>query len=124
VPFPSIYSITWKWDATTHSWDRYTQFAGLDKTGTGQIESPKNVIVQYVTYENGVGTMASYANLQSGGVVDVFTDGKEITGTWARHSKSTPIQYLDSKGKAIRLTPGQTWVDLLDNGAPALSVTH
>lgn len=124
VPFPSIYPITWKWDAATHSWDRYTQFAGLDKTGTGQIESPKNVVVQYVTYVNGIGTMASYANLQSGGVVDVFTDGKEITGTWARHSKSTPIQYLDSKGKAIRLTPGQTWVDLLDNGAPALSVTH
>jgi hypothetical protein len=124
VPFPSIYPITWLWDTKTHSWDRSTQFAGADYTGSGTRESPKNVIVQYVNYVNGLGTMASYADLQHGGVADVFTDGKEITGTWARHSKSTPIQYLDAAGKGIRLTPGQTWVELLDNGAPAMTITH
>jgi len=123
VNFPSIYPMTWTWNATTHSWDRSTQFAGPDFTANHVRESPKNVIVNYVNYVNGVGAFTSYANMQSGGVADVFTDGKEIVGTWARHSKDTPIQYLDAKGKAIRLTPGQTWVELLNNGAP-VTVTH
>ncbi len=123
VNFPSIYPMTWTWDAVTKSWDRSTQFAGPDYTGNHVRESPKNVIVNYVNYVNGVGAFTSYANLQSGGVAEVFTDGKEIVGTWARHSQSSPIQYLDAHGKAIRLTPGQTWVELLDNGAP-VAVTH
>ncbi|MBW4030879.1 MAG: DUF3048 domain-containing protein [Acidobacteria bacterium] len=123
VNFPSIYPMTWTWDTTTHSWDRSTQFAGPDYTANHVRESPKNVIVNYVNYVNGVGAFTSYANMQSGGVADVFTDGKEIVGTWARHSKNTPIEYLDAKGKAIRLTPGQTWVELLNNGAP-VTVTH
>ena len=123
VNFPSIYPMTWTWNALTKSWDRSTQFAGPDYTGNHVRESPKNVIVNYVNYVNGVGAFTSYANLQSGGVAEVFTDGKEIVGTWARHSKSSPIQYLDSKGHGIRLTPGQTWVELLDNGAPVI-VTH
>ncbi len=122
VPFPSIFSVTWTWNTTTHSWDR-TYFGKPDFTGTGTRESPKNVVVTFVNYVNGVGTMASYADLQSGGVADVFTDGKEITGTWARHSKSSPIQYLDASGKAIHMTPGQTWVELAVRGT-AVNVTQ
>jgi len=124
VPFPSIYPVTWTWDTTTHSWDRSTVFGGLDYTGNHTRMSPKNVIVMHINYVNGLGTMASYADLNSGGVVNVFTDGKEIIGTWARpnHDKTKALVYIDSKGKAIRLTPGQTWVELLDNG-PALSIT-
>jgi len=124
VPFPSFYPVTWTWDTVTHSWDRSTVFGGLDYTGTHTRMSPKNVIVMHINYINGLGTMASYADLTHGGVVNVFTDGKEITGTWARpnHDKSKALVYIDSTGKAIRLTPGQTWVELLDNG-PALTIT-
>jgi len=123
VPFPSEYPVTWTWDTVTHSWDRSTVFGGLDYTGTHTRMSPKNVIVMHINYINGLGTMASYADLTHGGVVNVFTDGKEITGTWARpnHDKSKPLVYVDAKGKFIRLTPGQTWVELLDNG-PALTI--
>ena len=130
VPYQSIYPITWKWNTTTHSWDRYTNFnapaaPNIDLTGTGAVESPKNVVVMYVNYPGGgPGAFTSYADLQSGGVVKVFTGGKEISGTWARpgHDKAKPIVYIDTKGKAIRLTPGQTWVELLDVGAPAMLV--
>ena len=123
VPFPSEYPVTWTWDSVTQSWDRSTVFGGLDYTGTHTRMSPKNVIVMHINYVNGLGTMASYADLNSGGVVNIFTDHKEITGTWARpgHDKSKALVYLDASGKTILLTPGQTWVELLDNG-PALSI--
>ncbi|OYV58408.1 MAG: hypothetical protein B7Z69_09625, partial [Actinobacteria bacterium 21-73-9] len=123
VPFPSIYPVTWTWDAATGSWDR-TLFGKPDVTGTGQRESPKNVIVMEINYVNGVGTFTSYADLQGSGPVTVFTDGHEVTGTWSRGaSKSDVIQYDGANGKPIALTPGQTWVELLDN-AVTPQVTH
>lgn len=123
VPFPSIYPVTWTWDTTTQSWDR-TLFGQPDVTGTGQRESPKNVIVMYVNYVNGIGTENSYANLQGSGEAIVFTDGHEIQGTWSRGpSKADILQYQTPSGAAIKLTPGQTWVELLNVGA-TLSITR
>ena len=116
VQFPSIYPVTWTWDSTTTSWDR-TLFGMADVTGTGVRESPKNVIVMYVNYVNGVGSFTSYADLQGRGTADVFTDGREVTGTWSRgSSKSDPLTYQTPSGTTIALTPGQTWVELLDVG--------
>jgi Protein of unknown function (DUF3048) N-terminal domain/Protein of unknown function (DUF3048) C-terminal domain len=123
VPFPSIYPVTWTWDSATTSWDR-TIFGQSDVTGTGQRESPKNVIVMYVNYVNGIGTENSYADLQGSGTAMVFSGGKEIVGTWSRgSSKADIIQYETSSGATIRLTPGQTWVELLNDGT-ALSITR
>lgn len=122
VGFPSIYPVTWTWDTATASWDR-TLFGQPDVTGTGQRESPQNVIVMFVNYVNGIGTMNSYADLQGSGPVSVFTDGREIQGTWSRgDSKADILDYTTAAGKQIALTPGQTWVELLNTGA-SLSVT-
>jgi hypothetical protein len=122
VEFPSMYPVTWTWDATTTSWDR-TLFGQADVTGTNVRESPKNVIVMWINYVNGIGTMASYGDLQGSGTAAVFTDGKEIHGTWSRGpSKSDVITYQTASGQRIALTPGQTWVELLNVGA-AVNVT-
>lgn len=123
VPFPSIYSVTWTWDSATSSWDR-TLFGQSDVTGTGQRESPQNVIVMYINYVNGIGTESSYGDLQGTGTVMVFSGGREIVGTWSRGaSKADIIQYHTASGATIRLTPGQTWVELLNDGVP-LSITR
>ena len=122
VNFPSIYPVTWTWNMTTLSWDR-TLFGKADVTGDGVRESPKNVIVMWVNYVNGIGTEASYANLQGSGVANFFVDGKETSGTWSRGaSKSDVVQYKTANGKPALMTPGQTWVELLDVGA-TLAVT-
>jgi hypothetical protein len=113
VPFPSIYSVTWTWNKTTKSWDR-TLFGRADITGTGVRESPQNIIVMNVVYVHGVGTMASYANLQGKGSFEAFVNDKEVDGTWSRGpSKSDVIQYKTASGTPLLLTPGQTWVELL-----------
>ena len=123
VPFPSIYPVTWTWDTTTSSWDR-TIFGMADVTGTGQRESPQNVIVMYINYVNGIGTENSYGDLQGSGTAMVFSGGREIVGTWSRGpSKADIIQFKTAGGATIRLTPGQTWVELLNDGA-ALSITR
>src|ERR1039457_707862 len=116
VPFPSAYPVTWTWDTTTTSWDR-TLFGKADVTGSGARESPKNVIVMFVNYVNGIGTFTSYADLQGTGKVDVFSGGREVAGTGARGSSTSDLlTYQSANGRAIALTPGQTWVELLNVG--------
>jgi len=123
VPFPSYYPVTWTWDTTSMSWDR-TLFGKADVTGTGVRESPKNVIVMWVNYVNGIGTEASYANLQGSGTAAFFVDGKETMGTWSRGpSKADVIQYKTANGQPALMTPGQTWVELLNAGT-SLAVTR
>jgi Protein of unknown function (DUF3048) N-terminal domain/Protein of unknown function (DUF3048) C-terminal domain len=122
VPFPSIYAVTWTWNTTTASWDR-TLFGKPIITGTNVRVSPKNVVVMWVNYVNGVGTFTSYADLTGSGNVAVFSGGKQQRGTWSRgSSKSDVITYTTAAGKPIALTPGQTWVELLNTGA-AVHVT-
>ncbi len=123
VPFPSIYGVTWTWNPASGTWDR-TLFGQPVITGTGVRVSPANVIVMWVNYVNGVGTFTSYADLQGSGPAALFNDGREEAGTWSRGpSLADPITYHDAAGRVLALTPGQTWVELLNAGA-VLTVHH
>ena len=52
-----------------------------------------------------------------------MTSDLEIHGRWSRGpSKSDVITYQTASGQRIALTPGQTWVELLNVGA-AVNVT-
>jgi len=118
VSFPSIYPVTWTWNATTSSWDR-SLFGHPIITGTHVRVSPTNVVVMWVNYINGVGAFTSYADLGGTGTVEVFSDGRMVTGTWSRGpSKSDVLTYHTASGATLALRPGQTWVELLNTGAP------
>ncbi len=116
VPFPSMYPVTWTWDHSTSSWDR-SIFGAADITGTGVRLSPKNVVVMWINYLNGVGTFTSVGDLQGTGPAAIFEHGKKITGTWSRGDLGSPIVYRDAHGKVIAMTPGQSWIELLNSGA-------
>ena len=42
----------------------------------------------------------------------VFTNGTLIEGTWERNDRLTPFLLKDSSGAVIKLTPGQTFVEV------------
>jgi hypothetical protein len=113
VGFESGYAATYSWDTKSDSWDR-SIFGGPDVTASKVLISPKNVIVMMVHYIGGVGVIDSYAQLIGSGPVEVFTNGTVQHGTWSRPSLHKPTLYRNSSGKVIDLTPGQTWVELLD----------
>jgi Protein of unknown function (DUF3048) N-terminal domain/Protein of unknown function (DUF3048) C-terminal domain len=113
VGFSNGYATSYRWDAATASWDR-SIFGAVDRDATGRRVSPKNVIVMYVHYLGGVGAMGAEALLTGTGVAQVFTKHSVITGRWSRGSLKNPIRYTTRGGKVIPLTPGQTWVELLD----------
>ncbi len=115
VNFESGYAATYNWDARTKSWDR-SIFGAPDVTATGQRLSPTNVIVMTVNYVGGVGVIDSYAQMIGKGPVEVFSDGRVEHGTWSRSNLRHRAIYTNLEGKAINLTPGQTWVELLATG--------
>ena len=91
-----------------------SKFGGPDIDADNVRLAPQNVVVMFVQYAGGVGVEGAEAELTGSGKALVFTGGKEITGTWSRPDKAKPAKLLTASGAVIRLTPGQTWVELPD----------
>jgi hypothetical protein len=120
VGFQKGYDIDWTWDLASNSYKR-VQFDRPAMTGGGAQIAPQNVIVQFVNYvggkpPGGAGREGSEAEMVGTGRAVVFTGGQMVEGTWTRASKETPTQFLDAGGQPVQLAPGQTWVELLQDG--------
>jgi len=113
VGFESGFAVTYLWNATTKSWNRWL-FGRPDVTTNGVLLSPKNVVVMNVQYVGGAGVIDSYAQLVGSGPVEVFSNGHLERGRWFRHHLGQRTTYVNSSGHLIRLEPGRTWVELLD----------
>jgi hypothetical protein len=113
VGFAAGYAVTWAWDAKSQSWLR-SKFGAPDIAGDGARVRAKNVVVMFVQYLGGAGVEQSEAQLIGAGPAWVFTDGKLIKGQWHRTDQRRPATLVDAHGHPIRLTPGQTWVELPD----------
>jgi hypothetical protein len=110
------FAVTWTWDAASGTWKR-SIFGSSEIAASGQQLAPKNVVVMFVAYVGGDprdNNIGAEAQLTGQGRALVFTEGRQITGTWSRPDKSRPAQLLNAAGKPIALTPGQTWVELPD----------
>ena len=54
------------------------------------------------------------------GRATVFTDGKRIEGTWTRSTLNSVATLTHAPGDPIELTPGRTWIQLVEAGSGAL----
>jgi hypothetical protein len=113
IGFSREFAPTYTWDATKGVWLRTTD-AGPFVTKSGAQIAPKNVVVLPVVYQGGVGVIGAEAQLVGNGTVQVFTNGRVIQGTWTRPDVEQPMKLTAADGKPIKLTPGQTWVELPD----------
>ena len=69
-----------------------------------------NVVVLYVQY--GKSGYSPVAKTKGSGEAWVFTAGKLFQGTWERADAAKPFTLKDTAGNIIKLTPGNTWVEL------------
>ncbi|MEQ1872442.1 MAG: DUF3048 domain-containing protein [Ilumatobacteraceae bacterium] len=104
--------VGWRYDSTTGRYLRTTEGDPHLDAASGQISSA-NIIVMVVEYGSSPGLPGSpEAQTIGAGEVFVLTGGVLVRGTWSRADRLSPIVLTDTNGQPIRLTPGNTWVEL------------
>ncbi|MGA0862705.1 MAG: DUF3048 domain-containing protein [Ilumatobacteraceae bacterium] len=108
--------VYWKWDATTGSFVRFMQNSKGElepHEADGSQISAKNVLVLYHTYVRSKADRKSpHADTTGKGTGFVLTDGAVIPVTWSRLKGEQPYALRDSAGAVVRLTPGNSWIEV------------
>jgi hypothetical protein len=108
---PEISRFTW--DAASGTWPR-TQSGTPHVDAAGVQVAPENVVVAEVDYDRSgqLGRSVPHGIVTGRGRVVVLTRGKAIRGTWVRPTLAHPLRLVADSGAEIKLTPGQTFVEL------------
>lgn len=96
---------------------KYTKtVAGMEYVDkeTGEPITTDNILVQKVT-----STVLDYKgrleiDLCAGGDAILFTGGVAVKGTWSREDLDSRTVFTDAEGNEFKLTPGNTWVEVVD----------
>jgi len=113
----SEYAIDWIYDKTTNLYKRENGGSPhLDRNTDKQLTA-KNVVVLFMQegrandgYENNVHLL--YRTKGTGQAL-IFTDGKEIKGTWSKDSRTDRTLLFDSSGSPIEFNRGVIWFEIL-----------
>ena len=108
--------VQWDWDATVKEWVK-TQDGTIVVDPADVALSVPNVIVLEVEYTN---TYSPISKTLGSGKAYVFTNGVVYEGTWSRTDRLKPFELKDSAGGVIKLTPGQTFVEVARAGKTAV----
>lgn len=115
----------WDWDGTR--WLR-TQNGTEHRMADGTRLAVDNVVVvEVVRIDTGLvdasgGEVPEFVFVGTGPVT-VYTDGKSVSGTWTRPTLNSVATLVDGSEEPIRLTPGRTWVQIVEDGAGIVSTS-
>ena len=115
----------WEWSGST--WRRWQNGVEHAVVGGSTIEVENVVVVEVVRVDTGLvdgsgGAVPEFVFVGTGPVT-VYTDGVAIAGTWTRSSLNGVTTLVDGADEAIRLTPGRTWVQIVEEGARSATAT-
>ena len=111
--------IEWNWNDEAQRYER-SQAGGehVDKT-YGRVGA-ENVVLLGVEYRaSSIDAQAPEAITVGSGIATVFSNGEYVTGTWSKQGSIYPFVLMLESGEQIELTPGQTWVELVEVASPA-----
>mgnify|MGYP002784461857 FL=1 len=109
--FGSSSAPSWSWDAASQSWLRFQTGGAPDADPSGAQLRATNVVVLRVPVQ--VIQSIPTTQLIGSGEAWVSTGGGTVRATWSKSSMTAPIRILDTNGVAVRLAPGNTWVELV-----------
>lgn len=104
------------WDAELDGWARF-QRGDPHVDGADEQIAPQNVVILSTIYTTSAADARSPEAVTLGsGAATVLIDGHLIQGTWTRDTPTDPWLLADNSGNEILLDPGQTWIELVENG--------
>jgi hypothetical protein len=108
------------WDAESGTWPRTQR--GIPHVDTAGVRiAPENVVVLEIDYDlsGGHGRSVPHGVVTGKGRAVVLTQGQAVEGTWSRPTLADPLKLVADNGEKIKLTPGQTFVELPTPGGSA-----
>ena len=108
-----LYNVSYKYDAKNNYYLRSLAGRAHTDEKSGKQIKPKVVMV-LITDKSQSGIYSVYRTSGVGNVI-VFQDGDVTKGTWEKAGDKKPLIFKDSKGRDLKLNPGQTWITAVGN---------
>jgi hypothetical protein len=121
VTYP-LNEIEYRYDRATNTYLRGVtgQKKQIDPADGKQV-APKNVVIMMVSFgplNDGSNKHRLEARNVGSGKAWIATNGRTIVGTWKKTSLAGPTRFYDKDGKAVTLTAGQTFIQVMPLGSP------
>lgn len=115
--------VQYQYDAQTNAYLRFENGQPMMDAAGSQI-SVTNVVLMWTQINpsqivDGAGNASPLPVMTGTGQAMVLTGGKEYDGTWSRSAANEPLSFLNASGKQIPMTPGNTWIHILNLNATA-----
>lgn len=104
----------WVWSADQQSFIRYMTGGTPDVADSGAQLSAVNVVTLRVPVR--VVQSIPTVDLIGQGEAWISTGGATVPATWSKSSLTDQIRLVDANGVAVRLAPGNTWIELVPLG--------
>ena len=75
--------------------------------------APSVVIAMVVNERRAADNYHENITTTGSGKAYIFQNGKAISGTWSKPTRSDQIEFLDEEGEQIKLAPGQTFISAI-----------
>jgi hypothetical protein len=114
--------MSYAYDATSGTYLRSMPW-GKHVLADGTRVAPANVLViranqRYAKLYPGPGHEEPIHDIiNSRGTFDYFHGGRYVTGTWTKGAVDQPFRFTLADGTALRMAPGQTYVELPQSNA-------
>lgn len=119
VPFAPDNKVTWRYDAASSTYARSINGKPhVDRISRKQYRA-RNVVVMWAralprSHRDVAGTPVVEIVLSGTGRATIFRDGIRFDGTWEAGPGKPPVLRA-ANGQAIKLSPGVTWFQVIDN---------
>ena len=114
--------IRYTYDRVTNTYPRSVS-PGVKQVdaSTGQRVAPKNVVIMFVRFGALNDAHPEKGRLEAdfigSGRASVSTNGRTVNGRWVKPSITAPTRFVDSRGRPIALSPGQTFIQVMPLGS-------
>ncbi len=115
-------SITYRYDPATNRYRRFINSAKKPQVDRvdGKVVAPTNVVILRMAFGQLSNSPDNHGRLEAHNVGTgdawISTNGRTVKGTWSKASRTAPTLLFGPNGDPVRLTAGQTFVQVLPFG--------
>jgi hypothetical protein len=117
IPFSTANRVRWAYDPVSKSYQRFNNGKPFTDAATGKQVRAKNVVVIWAKHtpsrRDKFGGVTYDIQLGGKGRAVVLHDGQQYAATWSA-DRNTPPTFTDPNGKQLRLAPGNTWFQVVN----------